>query len=293
MIKSMTGFGRSEITEENRKITVEIKSVNHRYLDVNIKTAKKLGMFDSAIRNLIKEYASRGKIDVFISYEDLAKNTLLLKYNENIAKEYLAYFSKMEKDLGLKNDVTVMSLSKCPEVFMMEDENVDEDELWKFIERALREALTKFVNTRVVEGEHLRDDIIGKLQNVILGYVDVIEEKAPSIIEEYRNKLKEKIADLLDNHQIDETRLAQEVVIFSDKVCVDEETVRLRSHVEKMIAELSSDGDIGRKLDFIAQEMNRESNTILSKSSDLEIVNIGIGLKTEIEKVREQIQNIE
>ena len=293
MIKSMTGFGRCELSNEKRKITVELKSVNHRYLDVNIRMPKKLNFFESAIRTLLKEYMQRGKVDMFISYEDYSEQTLAVKYNATIAKEYLTYLQQMAEEFNLENDIRVSSLSRYPEVLTMEEKMDDEEELWKGLKKALDGAIAQFVQTRTVEGENLKKDLIAKLDGM-LELVGQIEERAPKIIAEYREKLEGKVKELLEDTQIDEGRIASEIVIFADKICTDEEVVRLRSHVEHMKATLQSDDSgIGRKLDFIAQEMNREANTILSKANDLETSNIGIELKTEIEKVREQIQNIE
>ena len=292
MIKSMTGFGRCEIAENNRKFTVEMKSVNHRYLDVNIKMPKKLNFFESAIRTELKNYISRGKVDVFITYEDYTENNASIRYNRELAAEYMTYLRQMQEDFGLDDDIRVSTLSRYPEVFTMEDQNVDEEELWKELQKAIRGAAEGFVQTRIVEGEHLRDDLIDKL-NGMLKMVDFISERSPQIVQEYRQKLEDKVKDLLGDAQVDENRLLMEVTIFADKVCVDEELVRLRSHIETTKKTLQEGGSIGRKLDFIAQEMNREANTTLSKSNDLEITSCAIELKTEIEKVREQIQNIE
>ena len=292
MIKSMTGFGRCEISENNRKFTVEMKSVNHRYLDVNIKMPKKLNIFEAAIRTELKNYISRGKVDIFITYEDFSESNTTVRYNKEVAQEYLNYLRQMARDFQLDDDIRVSTLSKYPEVFTMEEQTVDEEELWKELEKALRGAAEMFVQTRITEGEHLRDDLIGKLDGM-LKMVDFITERSPKIVAEYRQKLQEKVQDLLGDNTVDEARLLTEVTIFADKVCVDEELVRLRSHIETTKNTLIAGGSIGRKLDFIAQEMNREANTTLSKSNDLEISNCAIELKTEIEKVREQIQNIE
>ena len=292
MIKSMTGFGRCEVAENNRKFTVEMKSVNHRYLDVNIKMPKKLNFFESAIRGELKNYISRGKVDIFITYEDFSENNSSVRYNKELAGEYLKYLRQIAEDFGLDDDIRVSTLSKYPEVFTMEEQNVDEEELWKELQKAVQGASEMFVQTRIVEGEHLRDDLIDKL-NGMLKLVDFISERSPKIIAEYKEKLEEKVRDLLADTAVDEGRLLTEVTIFADKVCVDEEMVRLRSHIETTKNTLIAGGSIGRKLDFIAQEMNREANTILSKANDLEISNCAIELKTEIEKVREQIQNIE
>ncbi len=293
MIKSMTGFGRCEVQEESRKFTVEMKSVNHRYLDANIRMPKKLNFFETAIRSLLKQSVQRGKVDIFITYEDLSEQQVSLKYNEVLAAEYLSYFEKMQEKFSLENDIRVSTLSRYPEVLTMEEQAVDEEELWKGLKKALDGAIRQFVETRTSEGEHLREDLIEKLDNM-LKLVGCIEERSPQIIAEYRDKLETKVKELLADTQMDDSRIAAEVVIFADKICTDEEVVRLRSHIVHMKDTLvSDDSGIGRKLDFIAQEMNREANTILSKANDLEISNIGIELKTEIEKVREQIQNIE
>lgn len=293
MIKSMTGFGRCEVQDESRKFTVEMKSVNHRYLDANIRMPKKLNFFETAIRSLLKQSVQRGKVDIFITYEDLSEQQVSLKYNEVLAAEYLSYFEKMQEKFSLENDIRVSTLSRYPEVLTMEEQAVDEEELWKGLKKALDGAIRQFVETRTSEGEHLREDLIEKLDNM-LKIVGCIEERSPQIIAEYRDKLETKVKELLADTQIEDSRIAAEVVIFADKICTDEEVVRLKSHIVHIKETLvSDDSGIGRKLDFIAQEMNREANTILSKANDLEISNIGIELKTEIEKVREQIQNIE
>lgn len=292
MIKSMTGFGRCEVTEGNRKFTVEMKSVNHRYLDINIKMPKKLNFFESAIRTELKNYISRGKVDVFISYEDFSEESGSLKYNSALAAEYLKYLRQMAEDFGLDDDIRVSTLSRYPEVLVMEEQNIDEEELWKDLQKAICGAAEGFVQTRITEGEHLLTDLTEKLDGM-LEHVDFITERSPKLVKEYREKLEQKVKELLGDAQVDENRLLTEVTIFADKVCVDEELVRLRSHIETMKNTLLAGGCIGRKLDFIAQEMNREANTTLSKANDLEISGRAIELKNEIEKVREQIQNIE
>lgn len=292
MVKSMTGFGRCEISEGSRKITVEMKSVNHRYLDVNMKMPKKLNFFEASIRNILKTYIQRGKVDIFITYEDTAETNFSLKYNAELAAEYLKYLQQMSEQFGLENDVRVTTLSRYPEVFSMEEVQVDEEELWKLLEKALKGACEQFVETRTLEGENLKRDLNAKLDEMLL-HVDYIAVRSPEIIGEYRQKLEDKVHELLADVQIEESRLATEVTIFADKICVDEEVVRLRSHIEHTKATLNEGGAVGRKLDFIAQEMNREANTILSKANDLKVSNTAIDLKTEIEKVREQIQNIE
>ena len=288
----MTGFGRCEVSENDRKFTVEMKSVNHRYLDVNIKMPKKLNFFESSIRALLKDYIQRGKVDMFITYEDMTENNVSIKYNKEIAAEYLKYLKDMAEEFALDNDIRVSTLSRYPEVLTMEEQAIDEEGIWKTLEKAIKGAAEGFVETRIKEGENLRNDLISKLDGM-LSHVEFIQERSPQIIAEYKQKLEDKVKDLLTDVKVDENRLLMEVTIFADKVCVDEEIVRLRSHIETTKATLLAGGSMGRKLDFIAQEMNRESNTILSKANDLEISNRAIELKTEIEKVREQIQNIE
>lgn len=292
MIKSMTGFGRCEIANESRRIVVEMKSVNHRYLDVAIKMPKKLTLFENPVRNLMKEYAQRGKIDIYITYEDCTENQVQLKYNEALAGEYLKYMRQMAEQFGLPLDLTAQSLARYPEILTMEAQELDEKEWWQLLEQAIREAAEKFVEARIREGMQLRDDLLKKL-DVMTGYVGQIEERSPEIIAEYRKKLTDKVQELLADTQVDESRLMTEATIFADKICTDEETVRLKSHISSMKDTLLQGGNIGRKLDFIAQEMNREANTILSKANDITVSDIAINLKTDIEKVREQIQNIE
>ena len=292
MIKSMTGFGRFESVTDACKISVEIKAVNHRYLDLGIKMPKKFNFFESAMRGLLKDYIQRGKVDVFVTYEDYTEEKVSLKYNSSLAAEYMDSFKRMAEQFGIDNDVKVSILARCPEVLSMEQVPEDEEQMWALLSEALKHAAENFVETRVREGEHLKNDLIGKLDNM-LSLVDFIETRSPKVIEDYRKKLEDKVKDMLQSTTIDESRILTEVTIFADKICVDEETVRLRSHIEGMKKELLKGGSVGRKLDFIAQEMNRESNTILSKSNDMEISDQAIILKTEIEKVREQIQNIE
>ena len=292
MLKSMTGFGRCENATDEYKISVEMKAVNHRYLDLSIKMPKKFNYFEAAIRTLLKKYIQRGKVDLFINYEDYTEGNLCLKYNRALAAEYMDYFNKMAEEFSIQNDVKVSTLAKFPEVFSMEQAPDDEEHLWGILSAALEDAAVRFVQSREVEGEHLKNDLLGKL-DYMTGLVDYIEGRSPQILTEYRAKLEAKVQELLNGTAMDEGRIAAEVTIYADKICVDEETVRLRSHIENTRKDLLSGGSVGRKLDFIAQEMNREANTILSKSNDLSISDKAIALKTEIEKVREQIQNIE
>lgn len=291
-IYSMTGFGRAEVQNERQKIVVEIKSVNHRYLEPSIKAPKKFSLFESKIRGLLKDYAQRGKIDVYITYEDYSQTNVTLKYNEELARQYLEYAKKAEEAFGLRNDMTVSQLLRCPDVLTQEDNSPDEDALWAELEPVIRQACEAFRKARNTEGENLRDDLYGKLENLEQNVAKVMERE-PQIMEEYRKRLEDKTKELLAAADIDDSRIAAEVVLFSDKICKDEETVRLKSHIQNMRDTLAIGDNIGRKLDFLAQEMNREANTILSKANDLETSNIGVELKTEIEKIREQVQNVE
>ena len=292
MIKSMTGFGRAEAVSRERKVSVELKSVNHRYLDLNIKMPKRLSYFEGEIRNVMKTYIRRGKVDVFITYEDYTMGGMALKYNAELAKEYLGYLNQMSEELGIENDIRVSTLSRYPDVFTMEEQAPDEEEFWNFLEGPLHEACRKFVETRQREGANLKQDLLGKLDG-LEAKVDVVEKRSPEVVKAYREKLEAKMHELLEDNQIDDSRIAAEVILFSDKICNDEETVRLRSHIHGMRKILEEKEGVGRKMDFMAQEMNREANTILSKSNDLTVSNAAIDLKTEIEKIREQIQNIE
>lgn len=292
MIKSMTGFGRAEASDSDRKITIEMKSVNHRYFEPAMKMPKKLNIYEAGIRTILKKYINRGKVDIFVTYEDYSESKFCLKYNEELANEYMSIFNYMAEQFDIPNDITVSSLSHYPEVITMEEQSGDDDAVWHLLEKAVENACVQFVESRITEGEKLKADLLEKL-DYMTGLVDEIENRSPGIIEEYKQRLEDKVAELLCDTPVDENRIATEVTIYADKICVDEETVRLRSHIESTKDELIEGGSVGRKLDFIAQEMNREANTILSKANDLETSNCAISLKTEIEKVREQIQNIE
>ena len=292
MLKSMTGFGRCEAVIGDRKATVEIKSVNHRYCDITVKIPKKLGALESPIRSLIGEYIQRGKVDVFVTYEDNTAGAEMVRYDSALAAEYMKAFRQMQEEFGLAQDIHVSTLSRCPEVLTLEDRAIDEEALWEVIKKAVTGAAQAISQTREKEGENLKTDLISKLDQMMARVLQ-IEERAPEIIKEYREKLMARVRDMLADTNVDEARIAMETTIYADKLSVDEEIVRLKSHISTMKQELEKGGPVGRKLDFIAQEMNREANTILSKSGDLITSDIAIELKTNIEKVREQIQNIE
>lgn len=292
MIKSMTGFGRGEYGDENRHFTVEVKSVNHRYLEPSIKLPRALSMFESNVRSVLKNYIYRGKVDLFVSYEDLSEKRSALHYNETLAGEYVKYFKQISDQFSLDYDIRTSTIGRCPDVFTLDSQSEDEEELWEGLQTALIRACEMLVQAREREGEALKADLIPKLEQM-KSNVDQVELRYPAIVEAYRSRIREKVAELLGETHLDENRLAEQIVIFSDKVATDEETVRLRSHIDSMTDVLLRGGEAGRRLDFIAQEMNREANTILSKCNDLETSHLAIDLKTQIEKIREQVQNIE
>lgn len=292
MIQSMTGFGRGEAANEKYKVTIEMKSVNHRYLDLSVRLPRKLNFYEPAIRNQVKEFAKRGKIDIFVSIEQLQENAESIQYNPQIAVAYLSGISQMADEFSIDGTIQAYQLARFPDVFTKAEEDDNEEEWIPIVTQALRDACEKFAESRRIEGEKLAKDLSEKLDH-ISDLVDKIETRSPQIVEEYRKKITEKVEQLLGDTQIDENLLATEIVMFSDKICVDEEMVRLRTHVEHVKETLAVGENIGRKLDFLIQEMNREANTTLSKANDSEVSEYGIDLKTEIEKIREQIQNIE
>ena len=292
MIRSMTGFGRCVTEDEKRRFIVEVKSVNHRYLDLNVKMPRKLYAFESAIRNVTGKMVQRGKVDMFVTLENKACGDNSIRYNREVAEEYFGFLKEMKEEFGLEDDIRLSNLSRYPEVFTLEEAREDDEEIWSLLEKAVTGALEQFSESREKEGEHLKADLISKLEGM-KQMVAQVEEHAPEVIKEYQEKLFAKVREMLSDSNIDENRILMETAVFADRVCVDEETVRLKSHIDHMISELENGGAVGRKLDFLAQEMNREANTTLSKSNDLKITGVAIELKTEIEKIREQVQNLE
>ena len=292
MVRSMTGFGRFELNENGRKLSVEMKSVNHRYCEIGVRLPKKLNFFETAIRNIVKQYASRGKIDMYLYYEEESDSTESVRYNRGIAEEYIRYMKQMAEEFGLSSDISVTSLARMQDVLVAEEAEPDEETLMPFVEKAVRGACERFVVTREAEGAELRKDVEDKLDAILAG-VDEIVKRSPEIVSNYRAKLLAKVQEVMGDTQVDPQALATELVTFADRICTDEETVRLRAHCKNMRDTLDAKENVGRKLDFIAQEMNREANTILSKANDMQISDRAIDLKTSIEKVREQIQNIE
>lgn len=292
MIKSMTGFGRYETVTDEYRIAVEIKSVNHRYCDLNIKLPKKFNEIENTLRMMMKEIAERGKVDVYVSYEDYAGKGTHVHYHPQIAKEYVKVAAQVAEEFELHNSLSAERLLGFADVISLEEESNDLESVFPIVTQTLQRAGEQFIASREREGEQLYQDIKGKLA-YLLTLVAQVEERSPQMLQEHRQKLLEKVQELLGDRKIDEGILATELIVYADKVCVDEETVRLRSHIDAMSETLDMQEAIGRKLDFIAQEMNREANTILSKANDKELSGIAINLKTEIEKIREQIQNIE
>ena len=292
MVRSMTGYGKGFAENEDARVTIEMKSVNHRYLDLNIKLPKKLNFLESQVRNKISESIFRGKVDVYITLNEHSDACYQVSVNDAIALKYYESISAMAEKLGIDNDMKASSISRLPDVIELEEVEADEDSLKTLVNEALDACLSQFIEARIAEGNRLEKDLIAKMDEMLV-LVDKLEQRSPKIIEEYRTRLTAKVNELLADSHIDEGRIAQEVVIFADKICIDEEMVRLKSHVAETKSVFELDKEVGRKLDFLAQELNREANTILSKSTDVEIADIGITLKTLIQKVREQIQNIE
>ena len=292
MIKSMTGFGRAEEITDNYKLSVEIKSVNHRYLDLNIKMPRRFFPFEADIRNIVKEYVSRGKVDLFINYLDFKDKAGGVYLNKNIVEKYFDIGLELCKEYKIVDDLKVSHLLQLPDVISIDEPELDEDEIKSRLFTVLKKACKVFLSTREAEGEKLFTDMNSKLK-VLADTTENIDKRYPEVLEEYKAKLTLKVNELLSGASIEENRITTEVTLFADKIGIDEEVVRLFSHIKAMNDEMKLDTGIGRKLDFLAQEMNREANTILSKSTDLNIADYAIILKTEIEKIREQIQNIE
>lgn len=292
MIRSMTGYGIYEAQNEDAKLIVEIKSVNHRYCDISIRLPRNLNAFENDIRNQIKANVSRGKIDVYITYESNRESESLVTYNKTIANSYMKLLDRLAEDFDLENPADALALSRYPEVYTLEQTAVDEEKLQELVRISVAGAMENFIRSRETEGLVLKKDLLTKL-DYLSTVADDIAERSPLVFEDYRNRLTAKVKELLGDTPIDDSVIATELVVYADKICVDEELVRLKSHILHMKETLDAGESVGRKLDFIAQELNREANTTLSKANDIIISNQGITLKTEIEKIREQIQNLE
>lgn len=293
MIRSMTSFGRSNSEEGKKRVfTVEMKSVNSRYLDVNIRMPKSIISLEEEIRKMISNSLNRGKVDVFINIKNYNEGAGVPKVDINLAQGYLQCLKEIEEKLNIKNDISVMQIARFPEVITMIEEEDKIDEIWEELKPLISSSLDMMINMREVEGEKLKEDILIKI-NQIEELVSKVEEFADSIPKVFKQKLEERLKDLLGNVEVDENRIATEVCILADKATVDEEIIRLNSHINQVKETLKLNEPIGRKLDFIVQEMNRETNTIGSKSSDIKMTNIVIDIKNILEKIREQVQNIE
>ncbi|MBM6819751.1 MULTISPECIES: YicC/YloC family endoribonuclease [Clostridia] len=293
MIRSMTSFGRSSSEEgEKRVFTVEMKSVNSRYLDINIRMPKTLISLEEEIRKMISNSLNRGKVDVFINLKNYNDGSGIPKVDINLAQGYLECLKEIETKLGVKNDISVMQIARFPEVITVVEEEDKIEEVWKELKPLINDSLEMMIGMREVEGNKLKEDILSKI-SVIEELVSKVEEFADTIPKAFKMKLEERVKELLGNVEIDENRIAMEVCMLADKATVDEEIIRLRSHINQVRETLNLNDPIGRKLDFIVQEMNRETNTIGSKSSDIQMTNIVIDIKNILEKIREQVQNIE
>jgi uncharacterized protein (TIGR00255 family) len=291
MIKSMTGFGRGEASQDNITFSVDIKTVNHRYSDISVRLPRMVSPLEEKIREYMGSKLNRGKIDIYINYDSFGQDTKV-KLDTNLASAYVDSLSILKQQFGIKDDISLSLITKFPDILKLETEEKDLDFLWSVLYSAIEQAVESLVEMRSREGERLCKDMLEKLDS-INSTIDQIKAKSPELVEVYKNKLYDKIKEMTKDIQLDENRLLTEVAIYADKSSIDEEIVRLKSHIEEFKKTLHVQGTIGKKLDFIVQEMNREVNTIGSKASDLGVVNNVIAMKTEIEKIREQVQNIE
>ena len=292
LIKSMTGYGRAVETVNGREFTVELRSVNNRYLDCSVRLPRILSFGEEAVKQAVKASVSRGKVDVFISVRSECGDEVQVSLNESVLKGYLEAMHRMTGEFGVKDDIAVSTLSRLPEVFQIEKPQVDEEQLLADLMSVVQNALAGYDEMRTTEGKALENDLRSR-GKTILEYVTLVEQGNAQTVIDYRTRLENKLREVLENTAIDESRILTEAAIFADKVAVDEETVRLRSHIDQMNQMLTTGGAIGRKLDFLLQEMNREANTIGSKCTDVKLAKIVVDIKAELEKIREQTQNIE
>lgn len=292
MLNSMTGYGQSEKILDGRDITVEIKSVNHRFFDFSARTSRGCGFLEEKLKTCLQSRISRGKLDVSVTVETLETSDAEVLVNHSLAAGYISALRELQERYGLRDDISVMSVARYPDLFAVRKAPADEEKIWESVRQVLEEALVSFFRMREAEGRHLKEDLSGRADS-ILEMVAAVEERSPQTVAEYRAKLTERLSEMLNGSGIDEQRILTEAAVFADKVAVEEETVRLRSHIGQFRSMLESDEAVGRRLDFIVQEMNREANTIGSKCVDAKIAHTVVDLKAEIEKIREQIQNIE
>ena len=292
MIKSMTGYGRAAETIAGMAVTVEIKSVNHRYFEFSSRTPRAYGFLDEKLKSFIQSAVSRGKVECSVQIESLEEAEVQVHLNASLAQGYLQAFSELGVRFGLENDVRVSTLSRFSDIFSIHKTEADEEKIWDAVRTVTAQALERFIAMRAREGERLRADVLSRA-DAILNHVAFIESRSPETVREYNEKLLSRMQTVLESTQIDEQRILLEAAIYADKVAVAEETVRLRSHIDQLREFFNSEEAVGRKLDFLVQEINREANTIGSKAQDVEIARRVIDVKAEVEKIREQIQNIE
>lgn len=293
MAISMTGFGRGEYKNDNYHFTVECRTINHKYVDINTRLPRKISFLEDKIRNVVKDYIKRGRVDLYIKLDLVGSEDVNLKFDEKLASQYVNILNNIKSTFDLNDDITVMNIAKFPDIIKCEEKEEDADLLWEMLKLALEESLKNLKEMRCEEGIKLSNDIDTRC-DLLKDYIEDIEKYSYNVVNEYKEKLNSRIAEILENPSlIDENRLAQEVAIYADKCSITEEIVRFKSHIIQLKKAIHKDESIGRKIDFLIQEMNRETNTIGSKSSDLNITNLVVEVKSELEKIREQIQNIE
>ena len=292
MIRSMTGFGRAEATVDGRDIIFEIKSVNHRYFELNCRTTRGFGFLEERLKSYLKGKIKRGKVDVYVSLSQKEDTESIVTINKNLAAGYINALKSLADDYGIKDDISVSTVAEYSDIFQIHKAPEDEEQVWNSVQSVADAAIESFLKMREIEGSRLKEDVMSRA-DTILSIVEEIENTSSQRVKNYENRLKERIQELLGSAEFDEQRVLTEVAIFADKVAVDEETVRLRSHLEQLSGLMNGNSEVGRKIDFIIQEMNREANTIGSKANDSDLAHKVVDIKAEIEKIREQIQNIE
>ena len=292
MIKSMTGYGKSEQTIDSLNVTVEIKSVNHRYFEFSARVPREYGFLEEKLKKYCNSLITRGKVECYVSVEDLEEREMEVNVNETLAAGYVKALKELSERFGLKDDISAVTLSRYPDVITLHKASEDEERIWNAVKTVAETAVSKFIEMREAEGSKLRGDILSRA-DYIIECVEFIEGRSPETVREYNEKLKQRMKELLGDAAVDEQRLLNEAAIYADKIAVDEETVRLRSHISQLREFMNSSEAIGRKLDFLVQEINREANTIGSKAQDVDIAKKVIAIKAEVEKIREQVQNIE
>lgn len=292
MIKSMTGFGRAVAESDGYVITVEIKSVNHRYFEFSSRIPRQYGFLDDKLKSYINSRVSRGKVECYVSVEALNTEAAQVVVNNTLASAYVSALKELSENYGLKEDFGASTIARFQDVLVVKKAEEDEEKIWNYVKAVTDSALDKFIAMRTVEGEKMKEDISSRA-DYILSCVEYIEKRSPQTVKEYNDKLVERVHDLIGDVTLDEGRIIQEVAVYADKVAVAEETVRLRSHLDQLKAFINSDEPVGRKMDFLVQEINRETNTIGSKANDVDIARKVVDIKAEVEKIREQIQNIE